>query len=111
MSKYIPILSIDRAKCDFENIIGIVLEKNGQDLYKAGTKIGILKDLLARNQPCKIQPCNTQIFTLEKVKEDEIAVCANRIQSRFSGQGFVKCNCREKCSNNRCKCKKKKRFV
>ena len=80
------------------------MEKNDQDLYKVGTKNAILKDLFASNQ---IQLCKTQFFTLEVVKEDVIAVrAAKGVQSRFGGQGFVKCNCRENCLNNRCKCKK-----
>ena len=61
----VPIPSIDRAKGEFKYIIGITMGKNDQDMYKVGTKSGILKDLFARNQ---IQPRKIQFFTLEDVK-------------------------------------------
>ena len=79
------------------------MEKNNQVLYKVGTKNGILKDLFARN---RIQLCKTQFFTLKEVKGDVIAFrTVIRVQSKFGGQGFVKCYCRKKCLN-KSKCKK-----
>ena len=48
----------------------------------------------------------------DEVKYDVIAVrTAYRIKSRFCCQWFDKCNCREKCLNNKCKCKKKKKNI
>ena len=41
------------------------MRKNDQDMYKVGTKSGILKDSFAGNQ---IQPRKIQFFTLEDVK-------------------------------------------
>lgn len=43
----IPIPDVDRAKADFRNVIGVVLEKN-EDLHKIGTKDGKLDKLYCR---------------------------------------------------------------
>lgn len=44
----IPIPDVDRSKADLRNIIGVVLEKNEDGLYKVGTKYGILEKLYCR---------------------------------------------------------------
>jgi hypothetical protein len=37
----IRIPDVDRAKADLRNILGVVLDKNEDDLYKIGTKNGV----------------------------------------------------------------------
>lgn len=44
----IPIPDIDREKADLRNLIGVVLERNKDGLYKIGTKDGILSKLYCR---------------------------------------------------------------
>ena len=43
----IPIPNVDRAKADFRYVIGVVLQQ-ADDLYKLGTKDGILDKLYCR---------------------------------------------------------------
>jgi len=44
----IRIPDVDKSKTDLPNLLGIVLEKTDQDLYKIGTKDGILDKLYCR---------------------------------------------------------------
>ena len=44
----IRIPDIDRGKADLRNLIGVVMERNDEDLYRIGTKDGILNKLYCR---------------------------------------------------------------
>jgi hypothetical protein len=44
----IPITDVDRAKADLRNILGVVLDKNEDGLYKIGTKDGVVDKLYCR---------------------------------------------------------------
>ncbi|XP_055932280.1 KRAB-A domain-containing protein 2-like [Argiope bruennichi] len=44
----VPIPDVGRAKADLRNLIGVVLEKNKDGLYKIGTKDGVLNKLYSR---------------------------------------------------------------
>jgi hypothetical protein len=41
----IPIPDVDRAKADLRNIVGVLLDKNEDGLYKIGTKDGVVDKL------------------------------------------------------------------
>jgi hypothetical protein len=44
----IRIPDVDRAKADLPNIVGVVLDKNEDGLYKIGTKDGVVDKLYCR---------------------------------------------------------------
>lgn len=44
----ISIPDVDKGKTDFPNLIGVVLEKTEHDLYRIGSKDGILDKLYCR---------------------------------------------------------------
>jgi hypothetical protein len=44
----IPIPDVDRAKADLQNIVGVVLDKNEDGLYKIGTKDRVVDKLYCR---------------------------------------------------------------
>ena len=47
----VPVPDVDRGRCDSRNILVVIMEANlTKDLYKIGTKDGILNSLYARNQ-------------------------------------------------------------
>jgi hypothetical protein len=43
-----PIPDVDRAKADLRNIVGVVLDKNEDGLYKIGRKDGVVDKLYCR---------------------------------------------------------------
>ena len=99
-SVLIKIPDVDRNKGDANNLIAMVLEVSDDQMYKLGTKSGILFSLYSHNH---LNPCK------EDVPDVKITLRSSAIaQSRGSGQGFVRCNCTTKCANNRCKCRKQK---
>ena len=44
----IRIPDIDRGKADLRNLIGVVMERNDEDLYRIGMKDGILNKVYCR---------------------------------------------------------------
>ncbi|XP_050065514.1 KRAB-A domain-containing protein 2-like [Aphis gossypii] len=46
----LPVPEVDRSKGDSRNIIGVIMEVTTDDLYKIGTKNGIIAQLFSRNQ-------------------------------------------------------------
>ncbi|GBM89309.1 hypothetical protein AVEN_88472-1 [Araneus ventricosus] len=79
----IPIPYVDGAKADLRNLIGVVLEKNKDGLYKIGTKDGVLNKLYSRSE----FDASMQIFlTQEQVPVQEISV---RTAARKGAVGTV----------------------
>ncbi|KMQ85087.1 krab-a domain-containing protein 2-like protein [Lasius niger] len=67
----IPIPDVDREKADLRNLIGVVLERNKDGLYKIGKKDGILNKLYCRSEFDE----SPQIFlTQEQVPEQKISL-------------------------------------
>ena len=86
----IEIPDVDRNKGDSNNLIAIVLEVSDDQMYKLGTKSGILSSLYSRNQ---LNPCQQKFLRTEDVPDVKIILRSSAIaQSRGSGQGFVRCN-------------------
>ncbi|XP_063592517.1 uncharacterized protein LOC134769708 [Penaeus indicus] len=77
----VTITLVDRGRGDPRNILGVVLERDQNDMYTIGVKAGVLKAKLSCNQ-------------------------FNLCPLLLLGQGFVKCNCSgpKKCQTNGCKC-------
>jgi len=82
------------------------MEVTTDDLYKIGTKNGIIAQLFSRNQFSSCDGVN--ILNINDIPMDKISLrAANTKESMFEGQGFLKCFCTRKCYNNKCICKKK----
>ena len=101
----IPLPLVDRGRGDPRNIMGIILDRDDNDMYRIAVRSGILKGKYSRNQ---FDLCTQILLTNDDVSQDkEIALrSAVQVESKFGGQGFVKCNCSgaKRCASNRCKC-------
>ncbi|XP_070208806.1 KRAB-A domain-containing protein 2-like [Littorina saxatilis] len=105
----VPVPLVDRGRGDPRNILGIILHKTENDLYKIATRSGVLKGSFTRNE---FELCAQKLLTEQDVKCDkQVSVREAVVQNSLSGgQGFTKCNCSggKKCQTNRCKCFKRK---
>ena len=104
----IPIPLVDRGKGDPRNVIGIILDRNENDMYRIGVRDGILKGRYSRSQ---FDICSHQLYSIDEVSSDKEIGLRQAVQqsSRFGGQGYAKCNCtagKKQCQTNRCKCYK-----
>ncbi|KAJ8953312.1 hypothetical protein NQ318_012106, partial [Aromia moschata] len=101
----IPIQDFDKGKGDLRNIIGVILQTNGEGFYKIGTEHGILQKLYCRSE---FDVCTQKFLEVADVKQDtEISLrTAAPRPSGGTGQGFLEMRCIKNCSTNRCKCKK-----
>ena len=104
----IPIPLVDRGKGDPRNVIGVILDRNENDMYRIAVKEEILKGRYSRNQ---FDVCTQQLYGLSDVSLDKEIVLRQAVQqsSRFGGQDYSKCNCtisKKQCQTNRCKCYK-----
>lgn len=100
----VPVSEFDRGKVDPPNLIGIVMEVDESGYYTIGTKQGIIKGKLARNQFESIrytELSRTDIpRTILSIRE------IVRAQSMCGGQGYRRCHCRsiKSCLSKRCSC-------
>jgi hypothetical protein len=105
----IPIPLVDRGRGDPRNIMGVIIDRDSNNLYRIAVRGGMLQGKYARNQ---FDLCTQILLTREDVSEDsDIGLRrAVQLESKCGGQGFVKCNCSGavRCSSNRCKCFKAK---
>lgn len=101
----IPIPMFDRGRGDPRNIIGIIVDRDENDMYRIAVRAGVLKGKYSRNQ---FDLCTQKLYVMEDVKSDAEVGLRQAVQheSVCGGQGFVKCNCtgRSRCEVNRCKC-------
>jgi hypothetical protein len=97
----LQIPKVDRGPADPKNLIAIVLEEVRDGLYRIGTKMGQLKSNYGR---MALDKCEI-FFSLDDVP-DKIITLREAVREEFTGQGIVKCECKQKCDNNRCKCKR-----
>lgn len=99
-----PISSVDKSKGDPRNLIRIVMEVSADELYKIGTRRGIIRSLYYRN---RLSPCEENFLNLTEIPQKWVRVWhINGDESPFGLQGFVKCNCTKKCKTMTCKCQK-----
>ena len=95
------ISEFDRGRADPANVIGVILEeRNG--MFEIGTKGGIVDNWLPRDAfEC------VKYTGLTKDKIPSIRLSLREIVRELSvgnGQGIVRCKCRGKCKDRRCKC-------
>ena len=62
----IPIPAVDRGPTDPRNIKGVVTQVNDHGDYKVGTKVGLIKGYLSRNQ---IEFCESETVNASDVPE------------------------------------------
>ena len=96
---------VDRGRCDSRNILGVIMEADlSEDLYRIGTKNGILNSWYARNQ---LSTCLEGTANIADVPSVNISLrkCAGKA-SLFRGQGYRKCNCKTSGQSNLCSCRK-----
>ncbi|XP_072398084.1 uncharacterized protein [Diabrotica undecimpunctata] len=100
----VRIPEVDRTKADSRNIIVIIISVKDEELYKLGTKHGILNQLYARNE---FTTYKETLISVNDVPTTEISLReCSRKDSNLGGQGFRHCNCSGQCNSNCCKCKK-----
>jgi hypothetical protein len=100
----IPIPLVDRGRGDPRNILGIILDRDNNDLYRIAVRAGVLKGKYARNQ---FDICAQKLLQSNDVSAT-VEICLRQAvqeESKCGGQGFVKCGCAGsgKCQTNRCK--------
>ena len=107
----IPMPLVDRGRGDARNIMGFVLNKDQNEMYKIGVKAGVLRGRYSRNQ---FSVCQERFLSEEDIDTEKTVSLREAVafESLGGGQGFIKCNCRggkgKTCASNRCKCYKNK---
>lgn len=101
---YVPIPSVDISKCDFQNLIAVILEK-ADGLHTLGSRFGWIKDRFARNG---FEKCPSHFISRDDVPEIWISLRTAAGKSSIDGltQGMLKCNCKKDCISSKCTCKK-----
>ena len=99
----VPIPLVDRGRGDPRNIMGIVLDRDSNDLYRIAVRGGILKGRYARNQ---FDLCAQKLLIYHDVSQEaEVSLrTAVQLDSKCGGQGFLKCYCSgtNRCESTRC---------
>lgn len=103
----VPIPMVDRGRGDPRNIMGVIMDRDDNDMYRIAVRAGLLNGKYSRNQ---FDLCVQKLLKDTDVSKDqEVALrTAVQMESLCGGQGFVKCNCAGRCQSNRCKCFKAK---
>ena len=102
----LPIPAVDRGRGDPRNIIGLILDRDENDLYTIAVKSGVLKGKYSRNQFSLLPQA---LLCLDKVNTENTIPLREAVKSlsQGGGQGYTKCNCakgNKQCQTNRCKC-------
>jgi len=101
----LPVPMVDRGRGDPRNILGVIIDKNENDLYTVATRHGILSNKYTR---ADFTLCSQQLLKDSDINRDKHVSLREALKFTASGgQGFVKCNCvavQKKCSNLKCKC-------
>ena len=89
----IPIPMVDRGRGDPRNLMGIIIDRDENDLYRIAVRGGVLKGKYSRNQ---FDLCVQKLLSEKDVNStEEVALrTAVQFESNCGGQGFVKCNCK-----------------
>ena len=99
----VPVAQFDRSKGDPPNLIGVVLKRDPNG-YTIGTRAGIIKGTLARNQIefVKGRRCSSRTLHSSYTGPKTKYMCV-----WGGGQGYVLCHCHTNCLTKRCSCLKK----
>lgn len=99
----VGIPDVDRGRGDFRNILMAIIEISDNGLYKLANYHGTIEEKFSRNQftPTNANHIDVSKISTEKKSLRQLAIMA----SKFGGQGFQRCNCKQGCKTNKCKCK------
>ena len=98
----VPIPMVDRGRGDPRNIIGVIVDRDENDLYRIAVKAGILRTKYSRNQ---FDLCPQRLLNETDVNSGCAITPRQALRSTASGgQGFFHCDCNKQCQSNRCKC-------
>lgn len=101
----IPIPIVDRGRGDPRNIMGIIADRDENDMCRIAVRGGLLNGKYSRNQ---FDLCFQKLLTDKDASQtQEIGLReAVHLESKCVGQDFTKCNCSgtERCQTKRCKC-------
>jgi hypothetical protein len=101
----LPVPMVDRGRGDSRNILGVIIDRNENDLYTIATRHGVLSNKYTR---ADFTLCPQRLLKNSDINKDKHVSLREALKlSKSGGQGFVKCNCaalQKKCSNSRCKC-------
>ena len=79
------------AEGDPRNILGVINDKNENDLYTIATRHGILSDKYTR---ADFTLCSQQLLKDSDINRNKhVSLCEALKFTASGGQGFVKCNC------------------
>ena len=105
----IPIPLVDRGRGDPRNILGVIIDRDENDIYTVAVKGGILNSKYCRNQ---FEVCQQHFLDESSVNLSQKIGLRQAVikESRTGGQGYIRCHCAgsHRCENNRCKCFKSK---
>ena len=96
---------VDRGRYDSRKILGVIMKADlTKDLYRIGTKYGILNSWYARNQ---FSTCTKSTVNIADVPSVNISLRESVGKaSLFGGQGYRRCNCKTSRRNKLCLCGK-----
>ena len=102
----VPIPMVDRGRGDPRNILGVIIDRNENDLYTIAVKVGILRSKYTRNE---FSLCPQRLLTNNDVNtSDRLSLREAMKKGVSGGQGFIRCSCASsgssKCSSKRCQC-------
>ncbi|XP_076029061.1 uncharacterized protein LOC143017904 [Oratosquilla oratoria] len=101
----VPIPTVDRGRGDSRNIIGLIVDRDENDLYRIAV---MLSTKYSRNQ---FDLCPQNLLNKTGVKTGCTITLRQALRSTASGgQGFFHCDSSKQCQTNRCKGFKAKKF-
>ena len=102
----IRVPDVDRGRLTPRNVLAIVSEINNDGLYKLSTENGPLDRLFSRNELLQADSQFMSQSNNNNIKKIPLRTAAN-MSSKGSGQGFLRCNCKRFCGDNKCSCKQR----
>jgi len=100
---FLRIPEFDQGPTDPRNLVVVVLSAEN-NLFVVGTENGRVNRRLERNA---LEASKCKILAVSDVPDVEHSVRELvRLGSVGKGQGYRRCNCRQKCLSGRCSCKK-----
>src|SRR6218665_607593 len=102
----VPIPMVDRGRGDPRNLMGVIIDRDDNNMYRIAVRAGVLNGKYSRKQ---FELCIHKLLQITDVSTDEEDALRTAVQrqSLCGGQGFVKCNCagNGRCKSNICKAK------
>jgi hypothetical protein len=100
----IPVPDVDRGPTDARNALGVIMEIK-HDQLKLGTNKGILFGYYSCHQVSKAPGVPTLLMDDVPQNSPKSLREIVKLQSITGGQGLLKCDCKQGCRTNKCKCK------